>query len=261
MTIIKHELRQNRTAFSVWTASIAFLLVVCIVLFPEMKGETDALGDLFASMGSFTAAFGMDRLNIGTLTGFYAIECGNILGLGGALYASLLGISALAKEEKGRTAEFLLTHPVLRERIITEKLAAVLLQIAATNLLILISALLSIGLIGEEIPLKELLLMHGAYFLLQLELTCVCFGISAFLRRGGAGIGMGLAAAAYFLNLVANISDSARFLRWLTPFSYCEGADLLAAGKPDGGLIAAGTALALAGIMIAYLQYGRKNIR
>ncbi len=261
MTIIKHELRQNRTAFAVWTASIAFLLVVCIVLFPEMKGETDAVGDLFASMGSFTAAFGMDRLNIGTLTGFYAIECGNILGLGGALYASLLGISALAKEEKDRTAEFLLTHPVSRKRVVTEKLAAVLLQIIATNLLILIPALLTIGLIGEEIPLKELLLMHGAYFLLQLELACVCFGVSAFLCRGGAGIGMGLSAAAYFLNLVANISESARFLHWLTPFAYCEGADIIANGTLDGSRIAVGMTFAIIGVIAAYRQYAGKDIR
>ena len=261
MTIIKHELRQNRTAFAVWTASIAFLLIVCVFLFPDVKGEMDSVGNLFASMGSFTAAFGMDRLNIGTLIGYYSIECGNILGLGGALFASLLGISALAKEERDRTAEFLLTHPVSRKCVITEKLAAVLLQITVMNLLILILSLLSVALIGEDIPLKSLLLIHGAYFLLQLELACICFGISAFLRRGGAGIGMGLAAAAYFLNLVANISESARFLHWLTPFAYCEGADIITGGKLDGSRIAVGMTLAIIGIITAFRHYIRKDIR
>ena len=64
----------------------------------------------------------MDRLNFGTLIGFYAIECGNVLGLGGAFYAALCAAAILSKEEKERTAEFLLTHPVSRIRIITEKL-------------------------------------------------------------------------------------------------------------------------------------------
>lgn len=86
MTLVKHELRQGRTAFLIWTAAIGFLLSVCIFLFPEMKGQMDSVNDVFASMGSFTAAFGMDRLNFGTLTGFYAVECGNVLGLGGAFY-------------------------------------------------------------------------------------------------------------------------------------------------------------------------------
>ncbi len=261
MTLIKHELRQSRTSFAVWTASIAFLLIVCVFLFPEMKGEMDSVRDLFASMGSFTAAFGMDRLNIGTLTGYYSVECGNILGLGGALFASLLGISALSKEEKERTAEFLLTHPISRLSVAAGKLAAVLIQTAAMNLLLLLLALLSVALIGEEIPLRELLLLHGAYLLLQLELACICFGISAFLRRGGAGIGMGLAAAAYFLNLVANISESVRFLHWLTPFAYCEGADIIADSSLDGGRIAVGMLVAATGVVAAFWQYARKDIR
>ena len=114
MTILKHELKQNRVSLTVWTAAIGFLFAVCIFLFPEMKGEMDGISQMFASMGSFTEAFGMDRVNFGTLAGFYAVECGNILGLGGAFFAALCGITALAKEEKEHTAEFLLTHPVSR---------------------------------------------------------------------------------------------------------------------------------------------------
>lgn len=260
MTIIRHELRQGRIAFAVWTASIAFLLVLCILLFPEMKEEMGAVGRLFASMGSFTAAFGMDRLNFGTLTGFYAIECGNILGLGGAFFASLLGVSALAKEERNRTAEFLLTHPVSRARIAAEKLAAVLIQIAAMNLILLALSLLSVKLIGEEIPWREILLMHGAYTLLQLELAGICFGISAFERRGGAGIGLGLAAVLYFLNLIANMTERAGFLKYLTPFGYCDGAGLIADGRLDAGPAAAGMLFGCIGIAAAFFRYCRKDI-
>ena len=136
MTIIKHELRQGKMPFLIWTGSVGFLLTVCIFLFPEMKGEMDKISGMFSSMGSFSAAFGMDRLNFGTLTGYYAIECGNVLGLGGAFYAALCAVGILSKEEKDRTAEFLLTHPVSRVRIITEKLIAVLIQIAIMNLII-----------------------------------------------------------------------------------------------------------------------------
>ena len=74
MSLFRHELRQGRTALCVWTGAIAFLMVVCLFLFPEMKGEMDQVSQIFASMGSFTAAFGMDRLNFGELSGFYAIE-------------------------------------------------------------------------------------------------------------------------------------------------------------------------------------------
>lgn len=84
MIMIRHELKQNRISLAAWTAAVGFLLVICILIFPEMKEEMDGVSDMFASMGSFTEAFGMDKISFGTLTGFYAVECGNILGLGGA---------------------------------------------------------------------------------------------------------------------------------------------------------------------------------
>ena len=89
MSLLKHELRQGRTAFLIWTGAIALLLVLCIFLFPEMKEEMGEIGQMFSNMGAFSAAFGMDRLNFGTFIGYYAIECGNVLGLGGAFFAAL----------------------------------------------------------------------------------------------------------------------------------------------------------------------------
>ena len=151
MTLIKHELRQGRISFLIWTASVGFLLAVCVFLFPEMEGQMEDVGDVFSSMGSFSDAFGMDRLNFGTLLGFYAIECGNVLGLGGAFFAALCGAGILSKEEKDRTAEFLLTHPVSRARIVTEKLVSVYAQIIAMNLVIYGISLGSIAAIGESV--------------------------------------------------------------------------------------------------------------
>ena len=261
MTLLKHELRQGRVSLAVWTGAVGFLLAVCVFLFPEMKGQMEGVSDIFASMGSFTDAFGMDRLNFGTLIGFYAIECGNVLGLGGAFYAALTAVSVLAKEEKDRTAEFLLTHPVSRARVLTEKLLAVLLQITLLNAVILGLSLVSMIAIGETIPWKEILLMHLAYFLMQLELAGICFGISAVLRRGGIGVGLGLGAVMYFLNIIANIAESAEFLKYITPFGYCEGADIVSDGRLNGTMILLGMLYAAAGIAAAYGIYTRKDIR
>lgn len=260
MTIIKHELQQGKTSLLIWTASIGFLLAICIFLFPEMKGEIEDISGAFASMGSFSAAFGMDKLNFGTLIGFYTIECGNILGLGGAFYAALCAANALAKEERDKTAEFLLTHPANRTEIITEKLIAVLIQITAMNLIIYAISISSMAAIGEEIPWKELHLIHLAYYILQIELAGICFGISAFIRKGSAGVGLGIAAMMYFLNLIANITETAKFLKYITPFGYCEGDSIVTNGSLDGTLIALGTIIGIAGIITAYLKYTRKDI-
>ena len=202
----------------------------------------------------------MDRLNFGSLIGFYAVECGNILGLGGAFFAALCGVTILAKEEKEHTAEFLLTHPVSRVRIITEKLLAVMTEIVILNVSVCVFSLFFIAMIGETIPWKELLLLHLAFLLLQIELAGICFGISAFLRRGGLGIGLGIATILYFLNLIANLSDSAKFLKYITPFSYTEGADIVTKVSLDTGLVALGMIYGIAGIVAAYVKYCKKDI-
>ena len=155
MTFVKHELKQGKVSFLIWTISIGFLLAVCVFLFPEMKGQMDGISETFASMGSFTAAFGMDRLDFGTLIGFYAIECGNVLGLGGALYVALCAVNILSKEEKDKTAEF---------------------------------------------------------------------------------------------------------LKYITPFGYCDGADIVSNGNLDGTMVAIGIVMGIAGIAVAYLHYTRKDI-
>ena len=183
-----------------------------------------------------------------------------MLGLGGAFYATLCAVGILSKEEKERTAEFLLTHPVSRVKIITEKLIAVLIQITALNLISYAVSVGSMVIIGEKIPWKEINLLHFAYYLLQIELAGICFGISAFLRKGSIGVGLGIAVMMYFMNLVANIAEVAEGLKYITPFGYCEGADIVSNGYLDGTLITIGLIFGMVGIVAAYWKYTRKDI-
>ena len=260
MTLLKHEFHMGSKALAIWTAAIGGFMVCCVFLFPEMAGQMKLVSNIFASMGAFTAAFGMDRLNFGTLTGFYAIECGNILGIGGALFAAMLSSNLLCKEEKEHTAEFLLTHPITRSQAVAGKLGAMVLQTVVLNGAVFLMAIGSVAAIGYEIPWKELGLLHLANLFVQLELEGICFGISAFLRRGGLGIGMGLTISMYFLNLVANLSKNAKFLKYITPFGYAEGADLISDGRINLQYLAVGAAFTALGILAAFWQYHRKDI-
>lgn len=261
MTLIRHELRRGWKSLLIWTSAIGIFIIVCLLIFPEMKDQMDSVSAVFSSMGAFTKAFGMETLNFGTLTGFYGIECGNILGIGGALFAALLGISALAREEKDGTAELLLTHPMSRAEIVTEKLVAILIQIVAMSVVVFLLAVGSIAVIGEAVPWKEVCLLHLSFFLLQIELATVCFGISACIWRGGMGIGLGLAIALYFMNIIANLSSKAEFLKYITPFGYTDGADIISKGSMQGVRVLIGMAFAAAGIALAYWKYCRKDIR
>ncbi len=260
MILFVHELKRSRNSLLIWSSIVAFMIFIVMIMFPEMKNQMDGVNEMFTSMGDFTAAFGMDKINLGEVMGFYAIEGGNMLGIGGAFFAALLGVGALAKEEANHTAEFLLTHPISRYRIVSEKLLAVVTQVVFFNAICMVVSIISFYIIGEDIIWDKFLLFHLAQFLMHIEIACICFSLSAFLKRRGMGIGLGLAALLYFLNIIGNISEKADLVKYITPFRYAEPADIIADSSIDGTLIILGITYSLVCLALAYWKYNRKDI-
>lgn len=260
MTVFKHEINQGKLSLAIWSAAVSFMLGLCILIYPEMSNQMGDVSDMFAQMGSFSAAFGMDKINFGEFSGFFGVECGNVLGIGGAFFAALLGITVLSKEEKEHTAEFLFAHPVSRNRIITEKLCAVIAQIVLFNLVSIIITVVCVAIIGEEFSVKILVLLFLAYFIMQIEISAITFGISAFIRKNGMGIGIGLAAVFYFMNIISNLTDKVEFLKYITPFGYTDSADIILNEAINMKFLSIGIIAAVAAIIISYCKYLRKDI-
>lgn len=261
MTLFMHELRRDRKMAIIWSAAIAAMLLISIVIYPQMTSQMSEMGDMFSEMGGFSEAFNMDKVNFGEFRGYFAVECGNVLGLGGAFFAALLGIAALAREERERTAEFLLTHPISRSRVVAQKLLATLAKVLILNLVVALAAVGATLAIGQELDGKLLFNIFLGYLLLQAEIACVMFGVSAFLRGSGLGVGLGAAFVLYFMNILANLTDGAEFLRYVTPFSYADGTQIVANGGIEAKYLIPGLLYAAVGVCAAFVQYNRKDLR
>ena len=260
MTLILHELRKNRLSLLIWTIALAFMLGVCVVIYPEMAGQMSEMENMFAEMGAFTEAFGMDRINFGEFKGYFGIECGNTLGLGGVLFAAVVGIAALSSEESHKTAEFLLSHPISRKKIIGLKLLSVIAQIVILNAVITAVVLLLTAVIIENPPYKTMLLLFLAYFILQLQTAFICFGISAFVKFNAIGLGIGVGFVFYMLNILSNITEDLKFLKYLTPFSYTDSADIISNNQITAKYLIVGAVFAVIGIVMAFIKYTKKDI-
>ena len=260
MNFLKNEMRQGLKGLLLWGLIIGGTIVLCVALFPDLKKEFGDMVDAMADMGGFGAAFGMNQLNYGEITGFYGIYAGSMLGIGGIFFAAVLGTGILAKEEKEHTAEFLLTHPVTRTSAFFQKLTAMLVQILLMNGIVILLAVLSFQLIGETPEWKGVWLFHIAQLLMQTEIACICMGISAFLRKGSVSIGIGVAALLYFLGLFGNITEKAEKVKYITPYAYADAADILPDAALDGTLILLGMGYAFLGLAIGYVKYQRKDI-
>lgn len=128
------------------------------------------------------------------------------------------------------------------------------------NVIVFLVSVGSMAAVGEGIPWKEVVLLHLAYLFMQLELAGICFGVSAYIRRSSVGIGLGIAIIMYFLNIMANITDKVSFLKYITPFGYCDGSVIVTDLSLDVPKLCIGAAFCLAGIAAAYVNYSRKDI-
>jgi len=260
MTIVKHEFKHNWKSLLIWSAVIGGMIFMVMLIYPAIKDQIGAMQEAYANMGSFTAAFGMDKINFTTAMGFYGIEAGAMISLGGAMFAALTGAGVLSKEEGNHTAEFLLTHPISRKQIVAEKLIFVALQVLIFNLVCFISVLISFAIINEPFEMNKLFLFHFAQLIMQWEIACICLCVSAFQKKANIGLGLGFAAILYFMNLFVNVSEDAEFLKYITPFNYSDAGEILSKGQLDGVLIGIGCAIAVVATVIAFLKYCKKDI-
>ena len=140
-------------------------------------------------------------------------------------------------------------------------MAAVVVCIVLLNAFVAACSVASFAAIDEAIDWEPFWLFLGAQALMQLELACVCFGASAVLGRGSVGVGLGFAALLYFANIVANLSENAEWLRFVTPFAYTDAAEIITDVALDPLLVGLGMAYAVVGLAVAFVVYARKDVR
>ena len=259
-TLFLHEIKRNKLSLIIWSMALSFMIGICIVIYPEMQTQMGDISQMFSDMGAFSDAFGMDQLNFGEFMGYFGVEIGNTLGLGGAILAGIVGISALAKEERDGTAELLLTLPVSRNRIVSEKLLFSVFHIFAVNLAVTFVCLVGTVAISVSADYGKMLLILLTYLLVQLEIMAITFGISAFLKSNGLGIGIGVAFGFYFMNILSNLADELEFMKYLTPFGFADSGRIISEGTVEPWGLVIGALLTAAGIALAYYQYNKKDI-
>lgn len=260
MTFIKHELKMNLRFLLIWSMAVGGMIFCYMLIYPMMEESMNEIGDAFSQMGAFSEAFGLGQISMKTAMGFFGVEVGATLSIGGSIYAAMIGIGMLAKEEGEHTTEFLFVTPNTRRYYITAKLAAIVILITVFDLICILFGILGFACIGEEIVWKQYLLFFLAQYLMHLNITGIGFGISAFLKKNNIGLGIGVAIILYFVNLFANITDKVDGFHFITPFSYADAAEIFSTEKLQTEYLISGMIIMVLAVMAAYMKYSRKDL-
>lgn len=260
MTLLKHEMKMNLKALLIWSCCIGFSCFGCLLLFGSLKDTMDQMADVYAQMGSFSAALGLDRLSISTMEGFYATEIALIFAIGGAMFAAMTGAVMLSKEEEGHTSEFLYTLPWRRTQIVWWKYASMAALIVLFQIICILWELPGFAIAGEVPPTEEYLLYHGAQLLMQIEVGSICFLISSVCKKKQIGAGLGLAVLFYLMDMMCRIVPDIEKLKYVTPYYYSNAADIFTTGTVSKSMVGIGILVAVVTAVSAAEIYKRRDL-
>lgn len=260
MTIYRHEMRMNRKSLLIWALCVGGLCFGCILLYTSIEDSMKGIADLYSDMGAMSAALGMDKMSLATMRGYYATEIALMHGLGGAMFASIIGTGILSKEETFHTSEFLHTLPVGRGKVIFQKYLALVSNILIFNLVCVTMYAIAFVLLGEEVNTKEMLIFHVAQIFMQMEIGTICFLVSACTKRNLIGAGLGIAIFLFGVDMMCRIIPAIEKLKYVTPFYYANAADIFADGKIDGTMLLIGIGITALSLIAAYIKYFTKDL-
>lgn len=261
MPILFAELKRNRLSLIIWSAALSFLIGVTVLIFPEMAEAMEELNEALKNMGAFSEVLGLDQLQITDFMGYFALECSETIGLGGAIFAAIVGVGALGVEERDRTAEFLFSHPVCRTRITLEKYLAMIVEILILNLAVILVASISMLGISAEVNFGKLALIYLMMFVLEVEIASISFAITSLIPRGGIAVGLGAAIGFYFIGLLSGISESVEFLKFFTPFSYASSSYINENFSIELKYLIVHLILTVLSVAFAFYRYNKKDIK
>jgi ABC-2 type transport system permease protein len=119
--------------------------------------------------------------------GFYGTQVYIFITLFGSIYAMLLFISVLSREESEHTAEFLLTRPVTRAKVLIAKMLAAVTNITIFNLAFGICNLILFDLYARgEYDVNILILLIIGPYLMHLLFGAVGLLVSVFVVKARA---------------------------------------------------------------------------
>jgi len=260
MILYQHEMKMNRKALLIWTLCVGGLCFGCILLYTSLENSINGIADVYSDMGAMSAALGMDKLSLATMRGYYATEIALMHGLGGAMFAAIVGTGILSKEEAFHTAEFLHTLPIGRQKVVFWKYVALLSNVLLFNLLCVAMYLFGFWLMGEDINGKELFLFHLAQIFMQIEIGTICFLVSAYTKRNLMGAGLGIVILLFAVDMMCRIIPAIENLKYLTPFYYANASDIFANGTLEIAMFGIGVGVTIGSFGAAYMKYSRKDL-
>ncbi|CAM3827922.1 ABC transporter permease subunit [Mesobacillus zeae] len=263
MNIYRHELKAYRKSTIIWTFSLIGLTALFLSMFPSISKDAEQFGKLLEGYPeAVRKAIGLELDTFFSFLGFYSYTFLYIT-LAGAIQAMNLGLSVFSKEMREKTADFLLTKPVTREKVFLSKLLAALTSLLVTNVAFFAASfLISSRITTEDYSGKAFLLISLTLLFIQLIFLALGLFISVFARqlKNITAVSFGTVFGFFLLGMLSSTSGSDGAMRLLSPFKYFDTAYIIRHGEYEWRYILAASIIVLVSAAMGLIIFKKKDI-
>ncbi|MFC6836000.1 ABC transporter permease subunit [Halomarina ordinaria] len=258
--LARYEGRRRLTGAAALTVGLSLLVALYVGIFPSVSSSVDLDEYIEAFPPVFREAFGIATLN--TIEGFLAVELyafGWVVLLG--LYFAYAAAEVVADDvERGRM-DLLLSLPLRRSRVVTEKFLALCVPLVVLNVVVPVVVYVATLLIDDLISVPDLLAVHALSIPYLLSTAAVGLLASVVFDRASIAQRAALAAVfgLYLVDTVVAGTDYA-WLGALAPMRYYDPTAVLVEGTYDLVGAAALLVATLVLVGVSELWFARRDV-
>lgn len=263
MNIYFQELKFYRRVTLIWMAVFALGIFGYMSLFTAFTSDVSATMKILEGFPpAVRAALGIRLETFFTIFGFFGYLL-TYMWLVGSIQAMNLGTGILAKEISGKTADFLLSKPVSRVKVLTSKLLAALTLLLITNVVFVAAAYTSARAFSNaSFSTESFILIASTMFVIQLFFLSLGYLVSVLAPKIKSVLAYSLPTVFGFF--IVGLLDSVigvESMRYITPFKYFDVQYLLDNNTYDFKYLAAEALVVVVCLTTTYIIYARKDIQ
>ena len=262
MNVFKREVRANLRSLIIWGIIVIVFVLMGITKFAAYEGNPEMLEILDSMPSALVDAFSMNTFNLTTITGFYGVMF-NYFALIASISAAMWGSDIISKEERDKTVEFSLALPITREKLVTAKILAALVNCIVLLFVIWGASLVSTAQYSPDSDFYEFLfLCMQALFMLQLVFLAVgvLLGCAMKQYKRSGSVAVSLLLGAYFVSVISGMSKNLEFLKYFSPFKYFSPATFVHESSIDFNYVLLSLGIILVCIAGGYFTYARRDL-
>jgi beta-exotoxin I transport system permease protein len=264
MNVFLREIRAYRKSTLIWAASLGGLVLMFMGgMLPAFTRDVEASKNLIGQLPeAVRAAFNIQVATFFTVYGFYGYLL-NFATVAGAIMAMNLGTGVISKEVSGKTADFLLSKPITRPKVITAKLTAALVAILFTSAVFaVVGYFASLAASDTPVDAKTFFLMSLTFFLIQLLFLALGAFFAVILPKVKSVIAVTLPTvfAFFIIGTLGEVLGQDK-VRYLSPFRFYDTTYIIKNVSLEGTYLIFEAVLVVVAIVAVYVIYARKDVR